>query len=68
MKTKITLITLVFTLFAVAYFFSIEIYETRNLQNNWLSEATEHVSAAWNCEISDCQTDEDVYAHLAGDH
>jgi len=68
MKTKITLIALVFTLFGAAHFFSVETHKTKNLQNSWLSIATEYVSAVWNCEISDCQADEDVYAQLAGDH
>ena len=66
MKTKIILIALVFTLFTAAHFFAIETNDTKTLQKNWLSEATEYVNTAWYCEISDCETDEDVYAQLAG--
>lgn len=68
MKTKITLIALVFTLFTAGHFFAIEAHDTQVLQKSWLSDATEYVNTAWKCEISDCQTDEDVYAQLAGDH
>jgi hypothetical protein len=68
MKTKIALISLVFTLFTAAHFFATETHDTHMLDKGWISEAIEKINLSWKCEISDCQTDEDVYAQLAGDN
>ena len=65
MKTKIALISLVFT---TVHFFATETHDANMLEKSWISEAVEQVNNTWKCEISDCQTDEDVYAQLAGDN
>ena len=66
MKTKITLIVLVFTLFSAVHYLAVEKHDTKILEESWISEATEQLNAAWRVEILDCPSGEDVYAQLAG--
>lgn len=68
MRTKITIIALVFTLFTTAHFFAAETHTATMSINSLICQATEKVNTIWKCEISDCHTDEDVYAQLAGDN
>ncbi len=67
MKAKITIIVLVFLLFATVHLFADEVHYSKILNNSWITQITEHMVDVWNSEIINCSYDKDVYAHLAGE-
>ena len=66
MKTKITIIALVFLLYATVHLFADEVHYSKILNNSWITQATDNVADVWNSAIINCKCDKDVYAQLAG--